>query len=452
MYRAAVQVRSYPMSQRRAQRAALQLDGYYAAIHDGLENPPKFNPLAVLRWMKKTEEQKAARAKWEAEMEVASRASGSLTALSRSDSVTSPQSDALRISLDAARRAKSPLAQSVGSAPEPVVAPGWHYTLDDVAAYNACGGKVDYFLPVINADTPLYLSTPGLAESTAPSFTNLASLADQKRPSLSWSADGDLSGRDISLGESRSRELGVRDTAKDDHLSVPHAAPHVTMYYPVDSSMDEGNLSRPSSFDISRSFNALRRHRGHHSTTGIPPPSQPGLPVRKSTLERLGGRRNISLSASPQATAAVMDEGPRGPGWLAADVPIPGESAPGSPSAEHQVLPVHTSLKDRVRRNLRGRTENGTSDEEHAGIRKRFAASVRGRLTRAGHLAPDLPAELPADSTSRVEVMRHLEDIVGLERQVRYEVTDSRQPTAREIKAQQDLNVLETQIYDEREV
>jgi hypothetical protein len=85
-----------------------------------------------------------------------------------------------------------------------------------------------------------------------------------------------------------------------------------------------------------------------------------------------------------------------------------------------------------------GQHTTGTSDEEHHGFRKLFRGSPKTR----GHAH--------TDSSSRVEALRALENIVGHERQLRYEITSSRHPTERERQAQEDLIMLENQIYDER--
>ncbi|ORX37782.1 hypothetical protein BD324DRAFT_680664 [Kockovaella imperatae] len=97
-FKALTLVAAHPDSERLAYKASSHLRHYYNLVYEGIDNPPRLNPLAVLRWKHKTEEQLNVQAHWE-----------KMNRLS--------------------------------------VAPSWRYTMDDVVAYQDAKGIVNYFIP-----------------------------------------------------------------------------------------------------------------------------------------------------------------------------------------------------------------------------------------------------------------------------------------------------------------
>jgi hypothetical protein len=460
MERATMQVRTHPASQKRAQAAALTLDHCYGAIYDSLEHPPKFNPLAVLRWSRRVEEQRAAKAKWEAEQDIAHSES-----YSTGPSLSSP-SDAV-----------SPLgSRSVSSVPENFVALGWRYRLSDVTAYMACGGKVNFFIPPIEmlpAETPSVVSPAAVSHDERTERTDLLEpppnipVQDPARTRVTRSPDAPspsgyqpayqpspsiirpASTNDLRPRVSLTSSAGEWDAFPSDRAH-PQPPSQLSPASPVIVAelLDEANmpsLSRSPSFEGGR---PLRAHRSHQNTGS-------SLHALKEKLGSVA-RRNISMSVSPQPHDD--DELPRRPGWLVADAPPPG--APGSSSQtdlNSALSSQQHTFRDRVRNRLshvasagnarldgtRGDAREagtGTSEDESGGhFRKLFRGASRQRGSHQH-----------TDSSSRVEQMRALENIVGSERQMRYESTANRHPSERERQAQEGLLLLENQIYEER--
>ena len=99
-FKALTQVAAHPDSERLAYRASSHLRNYYNLVFEGLDDPPRLNPLAILRWKHKTEEQAELQGRWE----------------NRSVHQTK-------------------------------ITTGWHYTTDDVVAYRSAKGVVNYFVP-----------------------------------------------------------------------------------------------------------------------------------------------------------------------------------------------------------------------------------------------------------------------------------------------------------------
>lgn len=396
-----MQVHAHPASQRRANKAAVHFDAYYAMINDSLENPPKFNPLAVLRWVKKTDDQKVAKAKWEAEQLEAANG-GHSVGVSRRGSISSPQSDAMRMSLDTSRRSIGLFGRSTTSHGEPIVAPGWHYTLDDVSAYTASGGRVDFFIPPIVELPEIPLEPPSVPPSDAGEL--------RPRKSLSSSVgDHDLRERATSPG-----------------------------YNAADVSYDSGNfssLSRTPSLDISRS---TRSHQSGLSSAHAPmKPSS--LQALKAPFERLGNaaRRNISMGLQPTWEGELEDG--RKPGWLHSEIaPSAAESTNGNPIGIRGRLPHMLSSVTGNRHDMTGTSE----DEQQHGIRKLRQRTLDIISRRTHRISGPL---------SRAVVLRDLEEVIGIERQIRHETTASRKPTDLEIQAQEGIRAVEDEIYTERE-
>jgi hypothetical protein len=158
-FKALTQVAAHPDAERLAYRTSSHLRAFYNLVYDGIENPPKMNPLAVLRWRMRTDEQAEAKARWEEEHQGKSKngtskpwnmaihaspgSYGSSTRLERgsNDLARASSSGSGRPwGLNGARRV-------LGKNESQMTGRGWRYTVEDVSAYSECGGAVNYWIP-----------------------------------------------------------------------------------------------------------------------------------------------------------------------------------------------------------------------------------------------------------------------------------------------------------------
>lgn len=116
-FRALTQVAAHPASERLAYRASNHLRAYYQHMYDGIEDPPRMNPLVVLRWKHRTDEQAEAKRLWEEQ--------------------------------HADPKPGTSLGSSRSPKRQPDIGPGknWQYTVSDIERYNAAGGDIDFFIP-----------------------------------------------------------------------------------------------------------------------------------------------------------------------------------------------------------------------------------------------------------------------------------------------------------------
>lgn len=458
-YRALVQIHAHPAAQKRAQQTAIHLDSLYAAVNDALVHPPKLNPLAILRWKRRTEEQKSAKARWESEqvgldgMPLRNSA-GSPTLWSNGGSVSSP-----RVSIDN-RRGLSPYNRSVSSNQEHLFAPGWHYTLDDINAYNACSGKVNFWfppMPIEHVPSPVASPVVSPRESTsdlpypyAPQSNASASTHLLSRPSISDS-------------------LGEREMYHKDGAAVRIASPSMPSLVGIDHVLDENGaaaLSRQSSLDNGhrlRNAHSFRgTHRAHQSTTGIPQQQQQQakpLQALRAPFEKLGNaaRRNITLPVTHMPNDMDDDAPARRPGWLSADAPAPPPEVvhhhPGGlPPSHHSLTTSFKEGRDRLRRGISTATgqkgqdnTTGTSEDEGHTFRRLLG---KGQRALAG---PRVTRDRSA-SISRAVEARNLEESIARQRQIRHTEFASKRPTELEIQTQARLQAVENDIYAEREL
>ena len=216
-FHALTQVAAHPDSERAAYRASSHLRAYYNRIFEGIEDPPGVNPLAILRWKHRTEEQTEARTAWEKE----NRASlqnefGALNA--------SPMSVGSK-------------NHETSSSSDKKAADKWRYSVNDISSYNAAGGVVNYWVaprPAFNQRTSSVQTSSTMARSPSPLV----------REEISRSINGDAS----SLAGSVGKPTGPRDRiASASTMSLADAA---------HSNASNEALSRSASIDH-------RRHREH---------------------------------------------------------------------------------------------------------------------------------------------------------------------------------------------
>ncbi len=152
-FRALTQVAGHPESERMAYRTASHLRAYYNHIYDGLDNPPRMNPLAVLRWRIRTNEQIEAKSKWEA-LQTETKVAPDFGDIMHASpvSIGTPhfgrpaKSEANRPSSLGSNRMPSP-RRNKSEFDFASTAKRWRYTMEDVAAYKECDGVVNYFIP-----------------------------------------------------------------------------------------------------------------------------------------------------------------------------------------------------------------------------------------------------------------------------------------------------------------
>ncbi|OCF73256.1 hypothetical protein I204_06487 [Kwoniella mangroviensis CBS 8886] len=176
-FRALTQVAAHPAAERLAYTDGARLRAFYSHVYEGIDDPPKLNPLAVIRWRIKTEEQTEARQRWEQEQQHGyqhsnkSDTSGftnhaSPHSLPRGSHFggnihTSPMSVGSSNRYGARKSIESNRSISLGSLGKSTdtfphnksrdqrhrYEKGWGYSVDDILAYKAAKGQVNYFIP-----------------------------------------------------------------------------------------------------------------------------------------------------------------------------------------------------------------------------------------------------------------------------------------------------------------
>jgi hypothetical protein len=147
----------------------------YNHVYEGLENPPKLNALAVLRWRTKTREQAEAKAEWEAAEERSGhfrlspsrlpspyirspvRAMHSSIVSAESSSRMRPSTDGRPGSTHSSDQSRKPYKPAIGI-------DAWTYSIEDVSRYKACEGVVNYFVPPSRPISELMNSNDGSVE------------------------------------------------------------------------------------------------------------------------------------------------------------------------------------------------------------------------------------------------------------------------------------------------
>jgi len=164
-YRTLTQIAAHPASERVAYHTSSHLRAFYNHIYEGIDNPPKTNPLAVLRWRLRMDDQREAKANWEAEQSrsTAKQPSPAKAVAAFGDTLhsspvtvrSSPNFGGPRTSSESGRpswlgasyRFSSPFKAQRNGHDTSSSAKGWKYTVEDVAAYKESGGTVNYFIP-----------------------------------------------------------------------------------------------------------------------------------------------------------------------------------------------------------------------------------------------------------------------------------------------------------------
>lgn len=420
-YKALMQIHAHPAAARRGQRAATHLDAYYSLIYDGINNPPKMNPLAVLRWKKRTNEQKEARAKWEAD-HLKPPSVGTSTSPSRPGHIS-------RNSFNSSyNRALSPRPSGGVAEEEAHIAPGWHYSLNDVVAYNACGGRVDFFIP----------PEPPAEE---PKDDERARSADLSTSVKSRQSQEGISHRPSFGSDERGRDLPYIPTLTSEPLPPSTSS----LILGPDKLLSQEDLTQPSTPNRSRGGSVdhgvqpHQRHRHAQSMSGAPPPST--LQALRALPKHLGNSALVKISSA-------LDTDEFGSRRFASESPA--NSSKGH-NRSQSLAPHHQSrvgTRDRIRSkigNIRSNDNNnttGTSEDEHH-FRKLLARGQRRveEWTQRPHSTED--------GEQIYQEQRDLEETLKRERESR-DRQMKRRPTIVEIQAQERLEVLDRKIYADR--
>ncbi|WWC92744.1 uncharacterized protein L201_007703 [Kwoniella dendrophila CBS 6074] len=174
-FRALTQVAAHPSAERRAYTAGAKLRAFYSHVFEGIEDPPKLNPLAIIRWRLKTEEQNEARERWEHHNQSRDHHSHQSDKSGVTNSTSpynhhnhlggnihsSPMSVGSSNKLGARKSIESSRSVSLGSlgkfkdnSPNQRhkdnrnrYERGWGFSVDDIMAYKVAKGHVNYFIP-----------------------------------------------------------------------------------------------------------------------------------------------------------------------------------------------------------------------------------------------------------------------------------------------------------------
>lgn len=220
-----------------AYKVSSQLRAYYHHVYEGLDEAPGLNPLAVLRWKHRTQEQKEAKKKWEKQQKHSPSKSRSSNGLEGYGSPGSSMSVQSRPSQE---------RQSSQSPDEP--AGWWRYSVHDIVAYNDAGGVVNYFIPPRRK-----LDCPSPAESVNPSRATTPQPHQQPEPHEEIRSD--ISASDRKSAGGRARVTSASTTSFGSHPASQESA--------ITPNRD-GHPSKVSPNDLAK------HHREHRAGCPIP--------------------------------------------------------------------------------------------------------------------------------------------------------------------------------------
>lgn len=413
-----MQIHAHPAAQRRGQRTATHLDAYYSLIYDGIVNPPKMNPLAVLRWKKRNSEQKEARLKWEA------------------DSSKPFSSDTSKSPYRPGHTSRNSFNSSFGTAlnPKPLGgvadeevrnAPGWYYSLNDVVAYNACGGRVDFFIPPASTIEENEHGDAGNAGGVSTSVKSGQSAETKShRPSFG--------------SEDRGRDLPYVSML----MSEQEPPSSSSLVLASENMASQEDIVQPPTPDRSRGGSAetgsYSRHRHARSMSGAPQPST--LQALRALPKHLGNTALGKLSSA-------LDTDDFGARRFASET-SPAHSLRGhNRSQSHAQYPTR-GTRERIRNkigNMRSNDHNhttGSEDEQHPHHFRKLIAKGQRRVEEWAQR----PTSTGDPTNPIYQEQRELEETIKRER-VNRDRQMKRRPTIVEMEARQRLEVLDRQIY-----
>jgi len=393
-FKALTQVAAHPDSERAAYKTSSHLRAYYTFIYDGIDEPPRMNPLAVLRWKHKTEEQSEARAKWERERKLASSTNEFGAVHSSPVSINS--------------RAPRP-STSTNDRPSP--ASNWRYSINDITAYNDADGVVNYFIPPRPTYEELRARSSNSPSARSPS---LAEPRDTQARSPS-----PLPHHGSSVAGSMDKSVGKAHVTSASTVSL--AAPP--------STMDTEPLSRSTSIEHKRQPRDHRLTHRTHQSLGSMGPHAIGHAL-KAPFEKLGSvaRKQRAETFSPQTDEESVDM-----------------------RRHHLTAPTRRDWRAPERD--RERVEDDRQGEQREfHLRKLFLKGQRLAPRSHQHLRPDVDRTSSGGGKGhdREAELRALQAALARETAFRERQAERDRQTELERDARERMRVLEDEIYAER--
>ncbi|WWC73765.1 uncharacterized protein I206_107737 [Kwoniella pini CBS 10737] len=486
-FKALTQVAAHPSAERRAYTTGAKLRAFYSHVYEGIEDPPKLNPLAVVRWRIKTEEQNQARQRWEREQGDHHSHQSDRSGLNHQ---TSPYNrsrsnhfgDTLHSSpmsmgssnghgIHGPRRSnESHRSTSLGSFKKPNdtthnktarFEKGWGFSVDDISRYKIAKGHVNYFIPPKRSHYDVDVMTEDEDEGTPLPFSPQSSAS--KPNGGDTSRKDDSSSIAASSKKSHLHKMGVKTASN-------------TSLMDVEGVLGEDNLplSRSTSIETGGKSSVQPKHRLTHRThQSLSAVGQTSLTYAlKQPFEKLSNvakkQRNPAPSREEGETHHIED--PR----LSDRHNIRKEMIPSPHAAPTQqyhtpmsAKPSRTTVNSsmgRTRDNIFRRhgvesfTDEETSKDKEFHLRKLFlkGQKVLSSFDDASYkLYRRSEVSLPASGgkikqDEREQELLALEAALMRESAFRERQAEAHRKTQAELQAQERIRKLENEIYAER--
>lgn len=471
-YQAFLEVQAHPAAATRASQVASHLWARYSQVYETIEEPPKLNPLAILRFKHKTAEQDEARARYKEERAELDKEPTSFPSVwtqggpPSSASLggrTKPRSTGV-----STKDARSSTSIKSGKT-NYVTAPGWQYTVDDASAYRAAGGRVQYHMPQQAIDTAIIRSVDSLPVTQA---NRSHAGGDDFNPS----SDAHAIDLGSSLGSQGRRSIGLdgdhqpvfngnlRSTSM---LSVNGATSNSPGSSRMDlartSSIEAGHANRSPSVSTvcvgqlltgqtRRHVRRTRQNPSHQSMSVLPQSLAHPIDSWKSWTD---GRRQHTMPHSGSATPLGADSGVDEPiktkrSIHHIDTPsriMPPRSTPLAPTRPRAAMRFHATP-------LREQETAPVSDEEqrHRSFRQ-FAESAKAKLFVGQNKVPTTPGGSPSKHSARdpIKETERLTAVREAEMHFEERIGGDHGPTERRKRAEAQLESYEQRIYRDRQ-
>ncbi|WWD20266.1 hypothetical protein CI109_104742 [Kwoniella shandongensis] len=467
-YKALTQVAAHPTAERIAYRAGSHLRAYYQHVYDGVDHPPRLNPLAVLRWRTKTDEQNETRSKWEAQQDhgdvtsTRSDKSGAHHASPRAGgphwgdmlhaspmSVDSPRFKGSRKSLESNHSvSRGSTHRSHDMSPRKKKAGydgyrssrGWEYSVEDIASYKACNGVVNYFIPPRRKPIDIDVMTEDERE-----FGRFPASNNDRR-------------------DDESSMAGSRSSKKNENLSrhKVQTASNVSLVDGEGLTNGEGSvapLSRTTSAEtggksITGVLDQRFTHRSHQSLSGL---GQSSLThALKQPFEKLSSttkrqRTMPPIGRSDRDGESVLDESFSRNDAVSTPVHQIKGSHPMVSKASRTTMLSNHSRQQFFRRH--GGHESITDDEggREFHLRKLFMKGQKVFALDDGRSVKRSETDLARDRRDEREAELYaLESALAREAAFRQTQAEATRKTQLEVEARERIKNLETEIYLER--
>ncbi|WVW86993.1 hypothetical protein I302_109049 [Kwoniella bestiolae CBS 10118] len=497
-FRALTQVAAHPSAERLAYTEGARLRAFYSHVYEGVDDPPKLNPLAVIRWRIKTEEQTEARLRWEQEQQHdyqhsnKSDTSGftnhaSPHSLTRANHFggnmhTSPMSVGSSSRYGPRKSVESNRSVSLGSLRKSTekkghddkrrYEKGWGYSVDDIVNYKTAKGQVNYFIPPRRSHPDVEVLTE-----------------DEDR---AFSPQPDTSGHNGRPGSRKDDQSSIADSSKKSHrhrMGVKTASNASLMDVEGIIGDDNVPLTRSNSIETNGHLGVPSKHRlthrTHQSLSAVGPTSL--THALKQPFEKLSNvakkQRNHGPSRDEGETQHIEDTKPRTYNHNRSDS-APSPHVMGDTYNHHHHHHHHTPMSNKPSRTTvnsslgRTRDNNGLfrrhgtpggaagefTDEEYSKdkefhLRKLFLKGQRVLSSFDDHtykLYRRSEASLATNSNGKVKQDEREQELLALEAALlresafRERQAEVDRRTQLEIEARERIRKLEGEIYAER--